>query len=320
MVNARWSYLVRRVLLTVPVLVATSIFVFLLIRLVPGDPARTMLGIRATPDSIRTVRAELGLDRSLPQQYWDWISGAVRGDLGQDFVSHERISTLLGVSLPITLELTILAMTLALLVGVPTGVLVAARAGWGRRISTGFVTVAISVPDFFLGLLLVLLLTGVLGVLPPSGWVPLTEDPLGNVTYMVMPVLTLAVGQTAYLLRTTQAAMQSTLDEPYVAFLRAKGVRERSVIGRHALRNASGTIVTVTGIQFGVLLGGAIVIENVFALPGVGRLVVSAISNRDYVVVQGCVLVIASLFILVNLVTDLVHGLLDPRVQEAVAR
>lgn len=318
--NARLLYVIRRVLLTIPVLFATSVFVFGLIRLVPGDPVRTMLGIRATPDNIRTVRQALGLDRPLVAQYWDWISHALRGDLGQDFISHEKITSLLGVSLPITLELTFLAMALAVLVGVPIGVLTAARSGWVRRISTGFVTVAISIPDFCLGLLLVLLLTGQLHLLPPTGWVAFTADPVQNLRYMVMPVLTLAVGQTAYLLRTTQAAMQGTLGEPYIAFLRAKGLRERSVIGLHALRNASGPIITVTGIQFGVLLGGAIVIENLFALPGVGRLVVTAISNRDYVVVQGCVLVIASLFILVNLLTDLLHGLVDPRVEEAVTQ
>jgi peptide/nickel transport system permease protein len=164
----------------------------------------------------------------------------------------------------------------------------------------------------------VLIFTGVFNVLPPTGWVPFTEDPLQNLRFMIMPVLTLAVAQTAYLLRTTQAAMQGTLSEPYISFLRAKGVREGRIVGQHALRNASGPIITVTGIQFGVLLGGAIVIENLFALPGVGRLVVDAISNRNYVVVQGGVLVIASLFIVVNLITDLVQGIIDPRVHEAV--
>ena len=318
--SSRAAYLTRRILLTIPVLFATSIFVFLLIRLVPGDPVRTMLGIRATPSSISTVRSQLGLDHSLLSQYWDYLTGALHGDLGQDFISHESITSLLAVSLPITLELTILSMTLAVLVGVPIGVLVAARTGWVRRISAGFVTVAISVPDFCLGLLLVLLFTGQLHLLPPTGWVAFSDDPVQNLRFMIMPVLTLATGQTAYLLRTTQSAMQGTLNEPYVTFLRAKGIRPRSVVGVHALRNASGPIVTVAGIQFGVLLGGAIVIENVFALPGVGRLVVDAISNRNYVVVQGCVLVIASLFILVNLVTDLVHGLLDPRIEEAVAQ
>ena len=317
--NGRLAYALRRVLLTIPVLIATSVFVFLLIRLVPGDPVQTMLGIRATPENIATVRLQLGLDRSLPVQYWEWVTAALHGDLGQDFTSHESISSLLKVALPVTLELTILAMAVALLIGVPLGVLVAAKAGWTRRLSGGFVVAAISIPDFWLGIMLVLVFTGLFNVLPPTGWVSLTADPVQNIRFMILPVVTLAAGQTAYLLRTTRAAMQGTLGQPYIAFLRAKGLRTRSIIGLHALRNSSGPIVTVTGIQFGVLLGGAIVIENLFALPGVGRLVVTAISERDYVVVQGGVLVIACLFIVVNLITDLVHSLLDPRVEEAVS-
>jgi peptide/nickel transport system permease protein len=318
-VNGRLAYALRRILLTIPVLIVTSMFVFLLIRLVPGDPVQTMLGIRATPENIATVRLQLGLDRPLVQQYWDWVTHAVHGDLGQDFISHEAISSLLKVALPVTLELTVLAMAIALLIGVPLGVLVAAKSGWIRKASGGFVVAAISIPDFWLGIMLVLLFTGVLDVLPPTGYVSMGDSVAQNLRYMVLPVVTLAAGQTAYILRTTRAAMAGTLGEPYIAFLRAKGLRPRSIVGLHALRNASGPIVTVTGIQFGVLLGGAIVIENLFALPGVGRLIVTAISERNYVVVQGGVLVIAFLFIIVNLLTDLIHSLLDPRVEEAVS-
>lgn len=317
--SGRLAYTLRRVVLTIPVLIVTSVFVFLLIRLVPGDPIRSMLGLRATPDAIATVRAQLGLDRPLPSQYWDWVRGIVHGDLGQDFISHEEITNLLKTALPITVELTVLAMLLAIGVGVPVGVLVASRGGWTRRLSSGFVVGAISIPDFWLGLMLVLLFTSKLNLLPPSGWVSLTDNPAQNLRYMVLPVVTLATGQTAYILRTTRAAMLGTLGEPYIALLRAKGLPGRSVVWTHALRNASGPIVTVTGIQFGVLLGGAIVIENLFALPGVGRLVVTAISERNYVVVQGGVLAVAILFILVNLLTDLIHGLLDPRVAEVAA-
>jgi peptide/nickel transport system permease protein len=317
--SGRLGYAVRRLLLTIPVLIATSIFVFLLIRLVPGDPVRTMLGIRATPDLIATVRLQLGLDRPLTTQYWMWITGALHGSLGQDFITHEQITTLLGQAVPVTLELTILAMLLALVVGVPLGMLAATNKGWPRRVTGGFVTAAITIPDFWLGIMLVLLFAGVFEFLPPSGYTPFTTDPGANLQYMVLPVVTLAAGQTAYILRTTRATMMGTLGEPHIAFLRAKGLTERSVVGVHALRNSAGPIVTVAGIQFGVLLGGAIVIENLFALPGVGRLVVTAISERDYVVVQGGVLVVAFLFIVVNLLTDLVHSLIDPRVEEAAA-
>jgi peptide/nickel transport system permease protein len=317
--SGRLGYVVRRLLLTIPVLIATSIFVFLLIRLVPGDPVRTMLGIRATPDLIATVRLQLGLDRPLTAQYWMWITGALHGNLGQDFITHEQITTLLSQAVPVTLELTILAMLLALVIGVPLGMLAATNRGWPRRVTGGFVTAAITIPDFWLGIMLVLLFAGVFEFLPPSGYTPFLTDPGANLQYMVLPVVTLATGQTAYILRTTRAAMMGTLGEPHIAFLRAKGLSERSVVGIHALRNSAGPIVTVTGIQFGVLLGGAIVIENLFALPGVGRLVVTAISERDYVVVQGGVLVVAFLFIVVNLLTDLVHSLIDPRVEEAAA-
>jgi peptide/nickel transport system permease protein len=315
----RLGYALRRVLLTIPVLFATSVFVFLLIRLVPGDPVRTMLGIRATPALVATVRQQLGLDTPLPAQYWMWLKGVLHGDFGQDFVTHEPITGLLAESLPVTLELTVLAMLLALLVGVPLGMLAARRKGWVRRVTGGFVTAAITIPDFWLGIMLVLLFAGVVELLPPSGFVPLTQDPVGNLQYLVLPVITLATAQSAYLLRTTRASMMGTLGEPYIAFLRAKGLPERGVVGVHALRNSAGPIVTVTGIQFGVLLGGAIVIEHLFALPGVGQLIVTAISTRDYVVVQGGVLVVAGLFIVVNLLTDLVHSLVDPRVREAVA-
>lgn len=317
--SGRLGYAVRRVLLTVPVLVATSVFVFLLIRLVPGDPVRTMLGIRATPALVATVRQQLGLDTSLPAQFWSWIRGALHGDLGQDFVTHEKITSLLAESLPVTLELTVLAMLLALVAGVPLGMVAATNRRWARRVTGGFVTAAITIPDFWLGIMLVLVFAGVVEVLPPSGYLPLTQDPIGNLQHMVLPVVTLATAQTAYLLRTTRASMMGTLGEPYIAFLRAKGLPENRVVGVHALRNSAGPIVTVTGIQFGVLLGGAIVIENLFALPGVGRLVVTAINTRDYVVVQGGVLVVACLFIVVNLLTDLVHSLVDPRVQEVLA-
>ena len=307
--SGRSRYALERLLLAIPTLLAMSLFVFLLIRLVPGDPVRTMLGFRATPQNVATIRHQLNLDEPLPTQYLDWMRGLLRGDLGRDYISHAPLTQLLGE-----------AMALALVVGVPLGVLAASRGGASRRLSDGFVIVGVSVPDFWLGTLLVLLFAATLVWLPPSGYTPFTADPLGNLRYMTLPVVTLAVGEAAYILRTTRGAMEDTLGAPFVTFLRAKGLSERSVVFRHALRSASVPIVTVVGIQFGVLLGGAIVIETLFGLPGVGRLTVTAINQRNYVVVQGSVLVIATLFILVNLVTDLLYGWLDPRIDEAVER
>jgi peptide/nickel transport system permease protein len=177
----------------------------------------------------------------------------------------------------------------------------------------------IAIPDFWLGIMLVLVFAGLTQLLPPSGYVPLLQDPLQNLRFMVLPVLTLATGEAAYILRTTRGAMEETLNGPFIQFLRAKGIRERRIVFRHALRNASVPIVTVIGIQFGVLLGGAIVIETLFALPGIGRLIVTAINQRNYTVVQGGVLVIATIFIVVTLATDVVVGLLDPRIEQEQA-
>jgi peptide/nickel transport system permease protein len=319
-VSRRTRYILERILLAVPTLLAMSLFVFLLIRLVPGDPVQTMLGFRATPQNVATIRHQLHLDEPLVTQYVDWLSGLLHGDLGRDYISHAPLSELLSNAIPVTLELTFLSMTLALVVGVPLGVLAAARPGAVRRAMDGFVIVGVSIPDFWLGTLLVLLFAATLVWLPPSGYTPFTADPLGNLRYMTLPVVTLAVGEAAYIARTTRGAMDEALGAPFVTFLRAKGLAERSITFRHALRNASVPIVTIAGIQFGVLLGGAIVIETLFGLPGVGRLTVTAINQRNYTVVQGAVLVIATLFIIVNLVTDLLYGWLDPRIGEGAER
>jgi peptide/nickel transport system permease protein len=312
----RASFVVRRVLLTVPVLFAMSIFVFLMIRLVPGDPVQTMLGIYAAPDRVATIRSELGFNRPLVDQYFSWLNGVLHGNLGQDFISHVPLTTLLGQRLPVTLELTVLAMLLALGLGVPLGIIAAVGPRWAAGLADLLVVGGVSIPGFWLGIMLVLLFTGYLHLLPPAGYVPFTTDPVSNLRYMVLPVLALSAAQLVYILRTTKAAMVTVLSSPYITFLRAKGIAERRIIYVHALRNASVPIVTVVGIQFGALLGGAIIIESLFAVPGVGQLVVNAILQRNYPVVQGCVLVIAVIFILVNLITDLIYGMLDPRISD----
>ncbi len=317
--SGRARFVVRRLLLTVPSLLAMSVFVFLIIRLVPGDPVRTMLGFRATKQNVAETRSQLGLDQPLVQQYLSWIGGVLHGDFGTDFVSKAPLSELLAQRVPVTLELTVLAMGLAIVVAVPLGVLAATGSAWVRRLTDGFVVAGVSIPDFWLGIMLVLLFSGTLTLLPPSGYVPFTDDPVQNLQYMTLPVLTLAVAEAAYILRTTRGAMEATMGQPFVTFLRAKGLSHRRIVYRHALKNAAIPVITVIGIQFGVLLGGAIVIETLFALPGVGRLLVTAINQRNYPVVQAGVLVVASLFILVSLVTDLVVGWLDSRVADGSA-
>ena len=312
-------FILKRVLITIPALFAMSLVVFLIIRLVPGDPVRTMLGFRATAENVVELRRQLGLDRSLAHQYLTWIGNLLRGDLGTDIVSHAPLSELLVQRLPVTFELTGLAMLLAIMVGVPLGVRAATGGRWTRVASEGFVVFGVSVPDFWLGIMLVLVFAGVLVVLPPSGYVSFRADPTGNLRHMILPVLTLAIGEAAYILRTTRGAVASVMQRPFVTFLRAKGVSPRRIVFGHALRNAGPSIVTVIGIQVGVLLGGAIIVETLFALPGVGRLVVTGITQRNYPVVQAGILAIATIFIVVSLLTDLIVSWLDPRVADGAS-
>lgn len=317
--STRLHFVIRRLLQTIPVLFAMTVFVFLIIRLVPGDPVRTMLGFRATDSNVAQVRQQLGLNRSLPAQYLSFVGGILHGDFGTDFISRAPLRQLLSQRLPVTLELTVLSLAIAVLFGIPLGILAATGSRWVRRLTDGFVIAGISVPDFWLGIMLVLLFSATWGLLPPSGYVTFTSDPVGNLRYMALPVLTLAVAETAYILRTTRGAMQSVLNQPFVTFLRAKGLSHARIVYMHAFKNAAGAVVTVIGIQFGVLLGGAIVIETLFALPGIGRLLVTAINQRNYPVVQAGVLVVAALFILISLLTDLIVGWLDPRISDGQA-
>lgn len=317
--NAQLMFVIRRIALTLPVLFIMSIVVFLIIRLVPGDPVRTMLGFRATDANVAELRYQLGLDQSLLNQYLNWAGALLHGDLGNDIVSHAALADLLVQRLPVTFELTLLSMGLAVLVGVPLGVR-AANGGKGtQRLTEVFVVFGISVPDFWLGIMLVLVFASILVILPPSGYVTFSVDPLGNLRYMILPVVTLATGEAAYIIRTTKSAITSVMGRPFITFLRAKGISQNRIVYGHALRNAGPSIVTVIGIQVGVLLGGAIIVETMFALPGVGRLVVTAINQRNYPTVQAGVLAIATIFILVSLITDLIVGWLDPRVADGGA-
>ncbi|MGV8970634.1 MAG: ABC transporter permease [Microbacteriaceae bacterium] len=312
-------FTLRRVLLTIPVLFVMSIVVFLMIRLIPGDPVRTMLGFRATEENVIEIRRQLGLDQSLFVQYTDWAGALLQGDLGTDIVSKASLAELLAQRLPVTLELAGLSMLIAVLVGVPLGVLAANGSRWVKRLTEGFVIFGISIPDFWLGIMLVLVFAGTLMILPPSGYVPFAVDPIENLRYMILPVMTLAIGEAAYILRTTRSSVASVMQRPFVTFLRAKGVRTNRIVLGHALRNAGPTIVTVIGIQVGVLLGGAIIIETLFALPGVGRLIVTAINQRNYPTVQVGVLAIATIFILISLLTDLIVARLDPRIADGAS-
>lgn len=309
-------YIAKRLLMTVPVLFGMSLLVFGLIHMVPGDPARVMLGLTATPENIATLRQQLGLDRPLWRQYLTWLWDVLHGDLGTDFRSHEPLTEMLLSRLPVTLELTVLAVLIAVAIAIPLGVVAASRRRGATDITASSLSlVGISVPDFWLGVLLILLVSLKLDWLPPSGYRPVEEGLLQNLRYMALPALTLAISMSAVLMRTTRAAMLEVLDQDFIKFARAKGMRERLVIYKHALRNASIPIVTVLGLQFGYLLGGAVIVETMFSLPGIGRMTLNAVNTRSYPIVQGGILVIGLLFMLVNLATDLLYALLNPRIR-----
>lgn len=312
--------LTRRIALAVPMLFGMSIVVFLIIHLVPGDPARAILGLNATPELVARLHRQLGLDDSLVSQYGAWLGGVLTGDFGTDYSSSAPIGTLLSQRLPVTIELAVVALLMAVVIGVPLGVLAAVRRGRASDAAAqGVSMLGISVPDFWLGIILILLFALGFGVLPSSGWVPLSQDPGENLAHVALPALALSIGFAAVLIRITRAAMLDVLSQDYIRFCRAKGLRESKVVLKHGLRNAAIPITTVIGMQAGYLLGGAIVIEQVFSLPGVGRLVLDGVLQRNYPVVQASVLVIGVMFIAVNLIADVFYSVLNPRLRRVAA-
>lgn len=316
LVTPTTSFVLRRLAATIPVLFAASVFVFLMVHLVPGDPVRSMLGFHATDENVATTRAELGLDKPLLEQYWTWLTNVLHGNLGNDLVSHTPVRTLIWQHLPVTLELALVSAVLGFALGVGLGLLGAARGGNARRGVMGFSSVGVAIPYFWLGIMLALLFAGEWHLLPPSGYAPFSSQPLENIRYMTLPVLTLALGEAAYVSRVTAGIADQILHGPSIAFLEAKGLSRASILFKHVLRQASPPLVTVLGIEIGVLLGGAVIVETIFGLPGLGSLVVTAVQQRNYTVVQGSVLVISAMFVLATLLVDLVVGLLDRRISD----
>ena len=314
--SSPWVYAARRLLLAVPLLFGMSVLIFGLMRLVPGDPAVAVLGYKATPEGIRALREAFHLDEPLVTQYLRWLAGALRGDLGVDFRQNEPIGRMILDRLPVTLELTLLATLGAALIGIPLGLVGGARRGsLADRTSLAVGLLGISIPDFWLGIMLILGLALGVGLFPSGGWVPISDGLLENLWHLVLPALTLAVGRAAVLGRLTRAAVLDVVQRSFVQFARAKGLAERAVLFRHVLPNAAIPIVTVLGLQIGYMLGGAIVVEMIFTLPGVGRMTLDAVLERNYPVVQSTVLVIGAMFMLVNLATDILYGVIDPRVR-----
>ena len=314
-------YLVERVVQLAVVLVFLSMIVFTIVRLIPGDPAAVMLGTEATPQAMAQIRHEMGLDQPLPVQYALWLRNVLAGNFGTSWVSKQPALALILGALPVTLQLVAASFLVALLIAFPAGIFAALRPrSWVDQGATTFALLGVSLPSFWLGIMLILLFALGLRWLPPSGYLALTRDPLGALRVTLLPALTLGVALAAPLTRFLRSGMLDVLGLDYVRTARAKGLGERVVVARHALGNALLSVVTVLGLQLGALLGGSIVIEQVFGWPGLGRLSLAAIQQRDYGLVQGIVLFVAAGFVLVNFAVDLVYLYLDPRIRYGAAR
>lgn len=313
-------YVARRLLMVVPVVFGISVLVFLMISLIPGDPASAILGAYATPEKVAQLRAQLGLDEPLVVQYGLWVQGVGRGDLGWSYSLSRPVFDEVGERYFPTLLLAGTALVLCALFGVLAGVLAAVRQyGWQDQAITLLVLIGISTPSFFLGLLLILWFSVGLGWFPSGGMYALfgDEDWRDLLHHLALPAITLGVVATAVLARLTRVNMLEVLRQDYIRTARAKGLRERRVILRHAFRNAAVNVVPIIGIQAGFVFGGAVYIETVFQWPGIGRMLVDAIATRDILLVQGGVLLVAVTYVLINLLTDLIQVTLDPRIRGA---
>jgi peptide/nickel transport system permease protein len=292
--------------------------VFLMLHLTPGDPVQIMLGQDATPSAIAALRAELGLDQPLPIQYVRWMGNVVHGDLGRSIRTNQPVTEAIVSRLPVTIELSLWSLLLSLAIGLPAGVVAVTRRNSGVDLaSTGLALVGISLPSFFLGILLILVFALWLRWVPPSGYTPFLQDPLQNVKQMFMPALALGAALAGIIARLTRSSLLEVLGTDYMRTARAKGLSDGSSVIGHGLKNALLPVVTVIGLQVGALLGGAILIETIFALPGIGRLAVDSIFARDFPIVQGVVLFLALVRVVANLVADLLYARLDPRIANA---
>jgi peptide/nickel transport system permease protein len=310
------KFLVRRLGVVVPTLVFVSILIFSLQQLLPGDPAVILAGEERDPAVVAYLHAKLHLDEPLPVRYLYWIRGVLHGDLGESLRMQKPVLDLIVEKLPVTLELGALAMCIALCIGIPMGVLSAYRRGTAWDYAANVVALwGLSTPNFWLGILLILLFSVSLGWLPASGYVSPLEDVRANLAAMIMPAFVLGNAIAAVLMRHTRSAMLQVLSSDYVRTARAKGVAERRVVLKHALRNALIPIITLGALELGTLLSGAVLTEQVFTIPGFGKLIVDAVFNRDYAVVQGVVLFTATAYILLNLLADIAYVAADPRIR-----
>jgi peptide/nickel transport system permease protein len=314
------KFIGRRLLYLLPVLFAVTLLTFLIASLLPGDLAYTILGDQATPEKVEALRAQMGLDQPIWERYLLWLGHAVQGDLGRSFRTGETVLAAVVDRLPISLELMVMAELLALVIAIPLAILCAVRSGSALdRALTGLAFGKLSLPPFMVAILLIYLFAVSLNLLPATGWVPFAEDPVANLRSFVLPALTLAIAEWPVLMRVLRSDMIATLQEDYIAMAKAKGLRPARILLVHALKPSSLTLVTVTGINIGRLIGGTLIVETIFALPGIGRLLVGAIYARDFIILQGVVLFVAVGFVVVNFVVDMLYAVLDPRIRHGRA-
>lgn len=312
------AYFLRRVAIAIPTIVLITIFVFALQHLLPGDPLLVLAGEERDPQVLEALREKYRLNDPIPVQYLAWMGNALQGDLGTSFRTGQPVTELIAEKLPVTLQLAVMSLIFALVIGIPAGILSAYRKGTLTDWIANVVALSgLSIPNFWLGIMLILLVSVKWQLLPASGYVPPGEDLWQSIRTMLMPAFVLGTALAATLMRHTRSAMLGVLSADYVRTARAKGLAERRVVLRHAFRNALTPIVTLTALLFGELIAGAVLTEQIFTIPGFGKLVVDAVFNRDYAVVQGIVLVTALGFIVMNLLADMAYFLLNPRLRAA---
>lgn len=314
------NFVVRRLLAILPVLLAVSLLTFLIASLLPGDLAFVILGDQATPENVAALRRDMGLDQPLWWRYLSWLGHVLQGDLGRSFRTGQTVLQAVAERIPVSLQLMLMAEFIGLLIGVPVAIACAARAGGAfDRLMTGSAFAMLSMPSFLTAILLIYLFAVELHWLPATGYVPFSEEPLSNLRFFVLPALTLALAEWPGIMRVLRSDMIATLQEDYIALAKAKGLKPSRILFVHALKPSSLTLVTVTGINIGRLLGGTLIVESIFALPGIGRLLVGAIYTRDLVILQGVVLLVACGFVIVNFIVDMLYAVLDPRIRHGHA-
>ncbi|WP_409176951.1 ABC transporter permease [Brevibacillus fortis] len=309
-------FIVRRLLLTIPILLLVSIMTFSLIHMIPGDPARVILGEEATPEAYAALRTELGLDQPIVMQYFSWLGKVVTGDLGISITDRVPVADLIMQRLPATVELTIGTFLVAILIAFPAGILAAVRRGtWIDYTSTFTALGGMSIPSFWLAMMMIIFFAVENQWLPSSGYVPFSENPTQNLMAMILPCLATGLRESAVLMRMLRSSLLDVVSMDFIRTAKAKGLNEARTILGHALRNAMVPVVTTSGLMIAGLLGGLVITESIFSIPGFGRLIVESVFKRDYVTVQGAILVSAILVVLVNLIVDILYAVIDPRIK-----